>query len=83
MAKNPLVGQPKSPLWSQTQKVDPSRIVSDTLRVLVDVERRMRPPLDCASALTTSSSTFTCGGRVSANTMQSAMSSGCIASTPS
>ena len=49
----------------------------------VDVERRIRPPLDCASAFTTSSSTFTWAGRVSAKTMHSAMSSGSIASTPS
>ena len=45
--------------------------------------RMMRPPEDCARALTTSSSTFTCAGRVSAKTMHAAMSSGVIASTPS
>ncbi len=44
--------------------------------------RRIRPPEDCARALTTISSTFTCHGRVSAKRMHSAMSSGCIASTP-
>src|SRR2546428_2267354 len=45
--------------------------------------RTMRPPEDCARALTTSSSTFTCAGRVTANRMQSAMSSAFGASTPS
>src|SRR5262249_32717146 len=45
--------------------------------------RSMRPPDDCARALTTSSSTFTRSGRVTTNTMHSAMSSGFIASTPS
>jgi hypothetical protein len=35
----------------------------------------MRPPLVCASALTTIPSTFTCRGRVRANRTQSAMSS--------
>ena len=45
--------------------------------------RTMRPPEDCARALTTSSSTLTCGGRVTANRMQSAISWGVIASTPS
>ena len=45
--------------------------------------RSMRPPEDCASALTTSSSTLTCGGRVTAKRTHSAMSSGRIASTPS
>ena len=44
--------------------------------------RSIRPPEDCASAFTTSSSTFTCGGRVIAKTTHSAMSSGLIASTP-
>src|SRR5437588_12330450 len=44
--------------------------------------RSIRPPEDCARALTTSSSTLTCGGRVTANRMHSAMSSGFIASTP-
>ena len=44
--------------------------------------RMMRPPEDCACALTTISSTFTFGGRVSANMMQSAMSSGVSGSTP-
>ena len=45
--------------------------------------RRMRPPDDCASALTTSSSTLTCGGRVTAKSTHSAMSCGRIAPTPS
>ena len=45
--------------------------------------RTMRPPEDCARALTTISSTLTCGGRVTANRMQSAMSSAFGASTPS
>src|SRR5689334_1067041 len=45
--------------------------------------RSMRPPDDCASALTTSSSTFTRAGRVTTQTTHSAMSCGCIASTPS
>jgi len=40
--------------------------------------RRMRAPEDCASAVTTISSTFTCGGRVTAKRTQSATSSGCI-----
>ena len=44
--------------------------------------RRMRPPLDWASALTTISSTFTCSGRVSAKRTQSAMSSDMSGSTP-
>ena len=44
--------------------------------------RRMRAPDDWLRALTTISSTFTCQGRVSAKTMQSAMSSGRRASTP-
>ena len=44
--------------------------------------RSIRPPEDCASALTTSSSTLTCAGRVTAKRTQSAMSSGCMASTP-
>ena len=38
--------------------------------------RRMRAPEDCASAVTTISSTFTCGGRVSAKRTHSATSSG-------
>src|SRR3954451_908881 len=45
--------------------------------------RSMRPPDDCASALTTSSSTLTRAGRVTTQTTHSAMSSGCMASTPS
>ena len=44
--------------------------------------RTMRAPLDCASALTTISSMFTCGGRVSANRTQSATSSGVTGSRP-
>ena len=40
LAKNPLVGQPKSPLWSQTQKVDPSRIVSAIASAAEDPRRR-------------------------------------------
>ena len=43
--------------------------------------RRIRAGLDCARALTTSSSTFTCGGRVSAKSTHSATSSGVMAST--
>ena len=39
--------------------------------------------VDCASALTTSSSTFTCFGRVTAKSTHSAMSAGVSASTPS
>jgi hypothetical protein len=75
---------------------EPARLLdADVAEVVADAEgrafedrerhsllRRMRPPEDCASALTTSSSTFTCGGRVSAKTMQSAISDGAIASTP-
>ena len=38
--------------------------------------RRMRAPLDCASAVTTISSTFTFAGRVSAKSTHSATSSG-------
>ena len=45
--------------------------------------RTIRAPLDCWSALITISSTFTCNGRVSANRMQSATSSGVMGSTPS
>ena len=44
--------------------------------------RRMRPPEAWLRALTTISSTFTCHGRVRANRMQSAISSGWIASMP-
>ena len=44
--------------------------------------RTMRAPLDCASALTTISSMFTCGGRVKANRTQSATSSGVTGSMP-
>src|SRR5207237_1805831 len=45
--------------------------------------RIIRAPDACASALTTSSSTLTCRGRVTAKRTHSAMSSGVIASTPS
>ena len=45
--------------------------------------RTIRPPLDCAIALMTISSTFTCSGRVSAKRTQSATSSAVIGSSPS
>ncbi len=79
-AKKPPVFSQMSPRSSLMQNVEPSRIVS----AIDDVYwfRRMRPPLDWASALTTISSTFTCSGRVSAKRMQSAMSSGVSGSTP-
>ena len=48
-----------------------------------DQLRIIRAPEACASALTTSSSTLTCRGRVTAKRTHSAMSSGVIASTPS
>ena len=47
------------------------------------VSRTTRAPLDCASALTTISSMFTCSGRVKANRTQSATSSGVTGSMPS
>ena len=68
-----------SPRSSQMQNVDPSRIVS---AITLIRSRRIRPPLDWASALTTISSMLTCSGRVSAKSTQSAMSSAVSGSTP-
>ncbi len=80
-AKKPLVSAAMSPRSSDMQNVDPSRIVNtrDDRHVL----RTTLAPLDCASALTTISSTLTCNGRVRANMTQSATSSGVTGSTPS
>ena len=75
-ANRPCVSPSMSPRSSQMQKVEPSRIVSAIRRL-----RAIRTALDWASALTTSSSTFTCGGRVSAKTTHSATSSGRSGST--
>ena len=63
------------------QNVEPSRIVSDT--TAVSLLRTTRAPLDWASALITISSRFTCSGRVSAKSTQSATSSGVTGSRPS
>ena len=80
-AKSPLVDQvPTSPTSSQMQKVEPSRIViamaygSELLLTILEGEL-------CARALTTSSSTLTWSGRVTANATHSAMSSGVSGST--
>ena len=79
-AKKPLVSAAMSPRSSDMQNVDPSRIVSTRAP---HVLRTTLAPPDCASALTTISSTLTCSGRVSANMTQSATSSGVTGSTPS
>ncbi len=75
---------------------EPGRPAVEVADVVADAERRafedrqrhwssrtMRTAEDCASAFTTSSSMFTCGGRVTANTTQSATSSAVSAATPS
>src|SRR5207248_3217596 len=72
----------------------PVRLAVDVAPLIADAEgrafedrqrhqapRTMRTGLDCARALTTSSSTFTCGGRVSAKSTHSATSSGVSGST--
>src|SRR5207253_9567769 len=51
-------------------------------RELAHASRWTRAPEACCVALTTTSSTFTCQGRVSANMTQSAMSSATIGCTP-
>ena len=79
-ANSPSTSAPKSPRSSQMQNVAPSRIRNCSA---MRHSRIIRAPDDCARALTTSSSTFTCGGRVTAKRTHSAMSSGLIASTPS
>ena len=58
-AKSPLVRPSRSPISSQMQNVEPSRIVS---AIATSQSRTMRAPEDCASAVTTISSTFTFGG---------------------
>ena len=77
-AKKPLVSAAMSPRSSQMQNVDPSRIVEHQASL-----RTIRPPLDCARALITISSIFTCSGRVIAKRTQSATSSAVSGSTPS
>ena len=77
-ANSPLVLPSRSPISSQMQKVDPSRIVS----AIGTYFRTMRAPLDCAMAFTTISSMFTCAGRVNANRTQSATSSAVTGSRP-
>ena len=65
---------------------EPARLVADVADVVADAEgrafedrehqsRTIREPEACASAMTTISSTFTFGGRVTAKRMQSATSS--------
>ena len=67
--------------------VDVAQLVADAeRRALEDREchqasRAIRTGLDCASAFTTSSSMFTCGGRVRTKRTHSAMSSGVSGST--
>src|SRR6185312_14888870 len=89
-------GQPEDGEEARVAGEEAARLFVDVAALVGDAERRafqdgerhgygrrrMRPPLVWASALTTISSTFTCRGRVSANRMQSAMSSAVSGSTP-
>ena len=87
--------QPEERKEARVLREEAARLLADVASLVADAERRaledrqrhywsrrMRPPLDWASALTTISSTFTCSGRVSAKRTQSATSSAVSGSTP-
>ena len=90
--RSPLIVSSRRERKRVSSAKKPARRAADVAELVADAEgraledrerhdaaslpRMMRAPLDCASALTTISSTFTCGGRVTAKRTQSAMSSG-------
>ena len=73
-AKRPIVGSEMSPSSSETQNVEPSRIVKGTFGFYSSLT--IASWLACWSGLTTISSTTMCAGRVTAHRMQSVTSSG-------